>query len=179
MVLRLLIASFILLGTVNMSVYGSEDDNEDEFTVEDVTPEMLARTLPPQDADVEDDAVKSSDTEDATNQNPVTVTSNDDSTKQNPVTVPPENDSDPKLRDVIRILETDSERANLVATLKSLTQSNALAPQQFMFVNMVVGIKDFLRSVVTESKVFVQGLTQKNTWKIDLDTRVFQKSEQA
>lgn len=179
MVLRLLIASFILLGTVNMSLYGSEDDNEDEFTVEDVTPEMLARTLPPQDADVEDDAVKSSDTENATNQNPVAVTSNDDSTKTNPVTVAPENDSDPKLRDVIRILETDSDRANLVATLKTLTQSNALAPQQFMFVNMVVGIKDFLRSVMTESKVFVQGLTQKNTWKIDLDTRVFQKGEQA
>lgn len=178
MVLRLLIASFILLGTVNISPYGAEDDNEDEFTVEDVTPEMLARTLPPQDTDVDADAAKPSDAEDSTNQNLVAVTSDDVATNSNPVAVTPAAESDPKLRDVIRILETDADRANLVATLKTLTQSNALAPQQFMFVNMVVGIKDFLRSVVTEFKVFVQGLTQKNTWKIDLDTQVFQKSEQ-
>lgn len=166
MVLRLLIALFILLGIQNMSVYGSEDDADDEFTVEDVTPEMLARTLPPQDIDVEGDTAKPSDIGDSTHQDPVTVTS---------VSA---NDTDPKLRDVIRILETDADRTNLVATLKTLIQSSALAPQQFMFVNMVVGIKDFLRSIVTEFKVFVQGLTQKDTWKIDVDTRVFQKSEQ-
>lgn len=159
MVLRLLIASFILLGTINVSVQGSEDDGEAEFTVEDVTPEMLAKTLPPQEGDVEGDT--------------------NDSAKQDSATVTPANDTDPKLRDVIRILETDADRANLVSTLKTLTQSNALAPQQFMFVNMVVGIKDFLRSVVTEFKTFVNGLTKKNTWKFNLDTRVFKKSEQA
>jgi moderate conductance mechanosensitive channel len=165
MVLRLLIASFILLGTINMSVYGSDEDTEDEFTVEDVTPEMLASTLPPQDAGADDDAVKSPDTEDLAKQDSATKAS--------------ETDSDPKLRDVIRILETEADRANLVATLKTLTQSNALPSQQFMFVNMFVGIKDFLRSVVAEFKTFVQGLTQKNTWKFNLDTSVFNPSEQA
>jgi moderate conductance mechanosensitive channel len=165
MVLRLLIASFILLGTINMSVYGSDEDTEDEFTVEDVTPEMLASTLPPQEAGTDDDAVKSPDTEDLAKQDSATKAS--------------ETDSDPKLRDVIRILETEADRANLVATLKTLTQSNALPSQQFMFVNMVVGIKDFLRSVVAEFKTFVQGLTQKNTWKFNLDTSVFNPSEQA
>ena len=165
MVLRLLIASFILLGTINMSVYGSDEDNEDEFTVEDVTPEMLASTLPPQDAGADDGAAKSSDTQDLVKQDAATKAS--------------ETDSDPKLRDVIRILETDADRANLVATLKTLTQSKALASQQFMFVNMVVGIKDFLRSVVTEFKRFVQGLTKKNTWKFNLDTSVFKQSEQS
>lgn len=162
MVLKLLMASFILLGTINVSVYGSDDDNEDEFTVEDVTPEMVAKTLPPQDAAAEDETADTND-----------------STKQDSATETPVQDSDPKLRDVIRILETDADRANLVATLKTLTQSNALAPHQFMFVSMVVGIKDFLRSVVTEFKIFVQGLTKKNTWKFKLDTRIFKKSAQA
>ncbi|MDP3936014.1 MAG: hypothetical protein Q8Q56_03405, partial [Alphaproteobacteria bacterium] len=137
MVLRLLFASFILLGTINMSVYGSDDDNEDEFTVEDVTPEMLARTLPPhQNLDHDDEAAEPSETH--------------DSAKQDSGTMAPANDVDLKLREVIRILETDSDRANLVETLKTLTQSNVLAPRQFMFLNIVEGIKDFLRSIVTE-----------------------------
>jgi small-conductance mechanosensitive channel len=157
----------LTLGAMNSTGYAADDESED-INVEDITPEMLARTLPPQVSDNDEDA--ESEDDDA-----AAATVNQQATS----TVAPLAPPDTKILDLIRTLETDADRAQLVATLKTLVQTNTLASQQFMFVNLVVGIKDFLRSIATEFKTFTNGLSHLNTWQFSIDTNVLKKTEQA
>lgn len=165
MVLKLLMVVCLTLGAVNNIGYAADDDSND-VSVEDITPEMLASTLPPQesgnsdnDEDTDDD-VAADTTLNQPSANPIA-----------PVDV--------KVQDLIRTLETDADRAQLVATLKTLVQTNTLAPQQFMFVNIVVNIKDFLRSILSQFKTFANGLSDFKTWQFSIDTNVLKKTEQA
>lgn len=147
MVLRLLIASFLIFGTINVASYDVEGD--EEITVEDSVP-------------FNDEA------EDV-------APSNVDPPVAAPVQQPAE---DLKVKDLIRTLETDPERTQLINTLKALNQSNAAVSQQFVFMNAVVGIKNFLKSIVSEFKGFINGLGQEQTWDIRIDSDVFKTSGQ-
>ncbi len=144
MVLRLFISLFLIYGTINSASYGAADTEED-VTVEDSAPvdEVSEEALPAE-------------------------------AMLTPVDTPaPQSQKDLKVQDLIRTLETDTERATLVNTLKTLTQSNAIQPQQFMFMNAVVEIKSFLKSVMLEVKSFANGLVQEETWNIHVDEDLF------
>lgn len=168
MVLRLLTILCLMLGTLNNASYAVGEASED-YNVDDITPEMLASTLPPEASDSEDDSDTEEDDEAAEtlSQQPTSPTSS---------AVAP---ADTKVQDLIQILKTDADRSHLVTTLETLIQTNALAPPQFVFVNIVVSIKDFLRSVVTEFKTFVNGLSRLKTWKFSIDTKALKKTEKS
>jgi small-conductance mechanosensitive channel len=143
------------------------DDNPEDYSVDHITPEMLASTLPPQESESDENPETEEEVTAGTE-----VTENQQSTS--PVAV-----SDIKVKDLIRTLKTEADRSQLVATLETLIQTNAQPSQQFMFVNMVVNIKDFLRSVVGEFKTFFSGLSSLKTWQFSIDTQVLKKTEQA
>lgn len=187
MILRLIFALLLFASSLDSLTFGADDgvdvedvtqemlestlpsgdgdpgDADDGVEVEDVTPEMLEGTLPAQQSDVidEDYGDLSQESEEV-----VQTQSSDDATIQ-------VNPQDPTLQQVINILEDDANRKELVTTLKALTQP-INAQQQFIFVNSFLNIKNFLKSLVSEVKVFSKALTQKNTWTINLNKSVFQ-----
>lgn len=168
MVLRLLMVMCLTLGAMNSTGYAADDDSGD-YSVDHVTPEMLASTLPPEESDSDESSEIDEDNDAAA----ATATQQATSTVSS-VAAP-----DIKVKDLIRTLKTEADRSHLVATLETLVQANTLASQQFMFVNLVVNIKDFLRSVITEFKTFVNGLSRLKTWQFSIDTQGLKKTEQA
>lgn len=180
MVLRLFFASFLIFGTINASSYDG-DEIDEEAPVEDSMPldensqeeDTTTTETPPL---TDEETPKSTSTIISTSTTEPTNTSVEASQSQAISSTKTQSPEDIKVQDLIRTLETDTERASLVNTLKTLIQSNTLQQQQFLFMNALVGIKDFLRSVMTEFKVFANGLMQTQTWDIQIGSDVFKTS---
>lgn len=159
MLVRLFITLFLMFGVINAA---SNDDAEisEDVTVEDNSPvDEEPEDAPPLEVNEEKDPA-AAPTPAPTSQAPVN-------------TEAAQPTQDVKVQDLIRTLETDSERTALVNTLKALTQSNTLNTQQFLFMNAVAGIKNFLRSLMDEFKRFTNGLIQADNWAIQIGADIF------
>jgi moderate conductance mechanosensitive channel len=166
--LRSLIASLFIACFIYIPISGADD--EAELRVEDVTPEMLASTLPPQDEVMIDDSAETDDAEQRKISPSLSVTKSAEKTKKA---------SDPTLQQLIQTLENEPARQDLLTTLKALDKSGALEARQFVFVNMFLNIKTFIKSVVVELKTFVRTLAKKDTWAFKFNTALLKKIKQA
>lgn len=168
--LRLLIISCLVVFSCVSSVTAS---NEDDIEVKDVTPEMLAKTLPPTATQDEQSAEESNDgieVEDVTSEMvESTLPQNNDGASASTIANAPVKSADPTLSQLIQTLENDAARKNLVDSLKALLPATEGSIQQFVFVNAFINIKNFLKSVVAESKSFAQALVKKETWTFGLN----------
>lgn len=166
MVFRLLIASLFVIFSLDSPAWGADTDDEVELRVEDITPEILAGTLPPENND----------------NKPIVDDSNQEnvpsslSVPASVETIPPVG---PTLQQLIQTLENESTRQDLLTTLKALDKSRALGSQQFVFVNIFINIKTFIKAVVVELKTFAKTLTKKDTWSFKFNNALFKKLKQA
>jgi small-conductance mechanosensitive channel len=172
MVFRLLITGFLIVSSMH-TVIGADDDEAD-LRVEDVTPEILASTLPPKNTgnlpqDRQDDSAQNGDLKKTDLQTNADETAN----STPPASTPLLQSTDPTLKQLIQTLEDDTERKDLITSLKALNQSSVLEPPQFVFVNMFMNIKTFLKAVVAEFKSFSRELVQKDTWSFKLKAPLF------
>lgn len=195
MILRLVLASFLVTCSLDVSTFGADDGVD----VEDVTQDMLDNTLPPTDNDNDssesgsalDDGVDVGDvtqemlestlppeeSDITSSQGSATLSSKDEDIPQQQTldASSQTNPQDPTLQQVINILEDDANRKELLTTLKALKQP-INAQQQFIFVDSFLNIKSFLKTFVSEFKVFCKALIKKETWNINISKSLFQSS---
>lgn len=162
MVFRLLITSFFIVTSfVYTPVVGADSEDEEvEWRVEDVTPEMLARTLPPQD---DNNKPNGNDDKPDDREDMPLASAQAEANKT----------GDPTLQQLIQTLENDSQRQDLLTVLKTLNNSQVLTSQQFVFINIFSNIKFFIKSVISELRNFLGALTKKSTWSLKFNSQIF------
>ncbi len=136
--------------------FDSYQDSED-FDVDDVTPEMLEKTLPNWREYTEAD---------------LSNKKKNSKTKQSTSSL---SSANPTIKELITTLENEPQRLKLIKQLKAFVSSDTLNSPHLIFVQAFASVKGFIKTFEAEIRHFSTSLLKKSTWSFKVNNPFLQE----